>query len=174
MTPTLDDRVTILEGKMEMLEANPQPGQNQAFSDNFKEVRADVKELRRDFKKFGDVQGQHTQTLDTHTGKLSEISSHLNHIDIDLMGFTDMVRDVKAQLTGRVERLDGRVEHLDSTVTGLRDNVTVIEVNLGEFKEEVAGRMDRLDGQMGQLDGRMDQIDATLAKILDRLPPKAE
>ena len=34
MTATRDDRVTVLEGKVERLEANPQPGQNKAFSES--------------------------------------------------------------------------------------------------------------------------------------------
>lgn len=112
MTATLDDRVTILEGKMAMLEANPQPGQNEAFSDSFKEVRTDVKELRKDFKEFGDVQGHHTLALTKLDSDVATLKTDVAGLKTDVTGLktdvsilkTDMV-EVKGTLAEILDRL---------------------------------------------------------------------
>jgi chromosome segregation ATPase len=158
MNALLEDRVAILEGKVERLEANPQPGQNKAFSDSFQEVRADIKELRTDFKKFAAVQTEHTQSLEEvrrvqneqgttlaiHTGQLAKIDSDLNELNLEISSLRYRTQEFKDETTGRLTRLDLDVAGLKGDVTGLKGDVAVLKGDMVEVKGVLAEILDRL------------------------------
>jgi chromosome segregation ATPase len=182
MTATRDDRVTVLEGKVERLEANPQPGQNKAFSESFQAVRADIKELRADFKKFGAVQTEHTQaleevrrvqneqgtTLAIHTGQLAKIDSDLSELNLEIGSLRYRTQEFRDETTGRLTRLDLDVAGLKGDVAGLKGDVSTLKGDVSTLKGDVS----TLKGDVAGLKTDMVDVKGALAEILDRLPAK--
>ncbi|MGH3298235.1 MAG: hypothetical protein ACRDP7_41240 [Trebonia sp.] len=130
MSATLDDRVTVLEGKMEMLEADPQPGQNKAFSDN-------LIALRREFKEFGAVQKRHGETLDMQTGKLTGLGNALTDLSMSVDVVKIEFRDFKDVVSGRLERLDGDVAELKGDVAELKGGMVEVKGALAEILDRL-------------------------------------
>jgi hypothetical protein len=169
MNALLEDRVTVLEGKVKAMEGNPQPGQNKAFSDSFKEVRADIRELSADFKKFGAVQTEHTQTLEElrggqnehgtilaiHTGQLAKVDSDLNDMNLEISSLRYNVQQFRDETTGRLTRLDIDVAGLKGDVAGLKGDVSTLKGDVTGLKTDMV------------------EVKGALAEILDRLPAKS-
>jgi chromosome segregation ATPase len=189
MNALLEDRVTVLEGKVKAMEANPQPGQNEAFSDGFKEVRAGIKELRADFKKFGAVQTEHTQSLEEvrrvqneqgttlaiHTGQLAKIDSDLSELNLEIGSLRYRTQEFRDETTGRLTRLDLDVAGLRGDVAGLKGDAAGLKGDAATLKGDAAtlkGDVATLKGDVATLKGDMVEVKGALAEILDRLPAK--
>src|SRR6266700_88543 len=149
MTVTLEDRVEVLEGKVENLETWAGPGQNEALSRNLTEFREVVSGK---FAKFDKAQEKQSQTPDIHTGKLNGLEESVRSLTFDMLAAKHAMKQFKEEVSGKLERLDDDVTGLKANVTGLKASVTGLKSDMAAFKVEVTG---------------------TLAEILDRLPPKA-
>lgn len=137
MSATLEDRVTTLEGKMKAMEANPQPGQNDAFS-------TALIALRQEFQGFSATQRKHGQTLDVHTGKLNGLAGGLTTLEFDLGIVRHELREFREETSGRMERLDGEVAALKGDVGTLKGDVGTLKDDMTEVKGTLAEILDRL------------------------------
>ena len=155
MTATLEDRVTVLEGKVENLEINPQPGQNDAFSRN-------LVGLRREFAEFRATQKKQDATLAMHTGKLVGLGNDL----LDLSGSLNVV---KIELRDFKDVVSGRLERLDDDVAGLKEDVSTLKTDVSTLKTDVS----TLKTDVSTLKTDMVEVKGALAEILERLPPRA-
>src|SRR6266700_5882239 len=156
MTVTLEDRVEVLEGKVENLETWAGPGQNEALSRNLTEFREMVSGK---FAKFDKAQEKQSQTLDIHTGKLNGLEESVRSLAFDMLAAKHAMKQFKEEVSGKLERLDDDVTGLKANVTGLKANVTGLKANVTGLKSDMAAFKVEVTG--------------TLAEILDRLPPKA-
>jgi prophage DNA circulation protein len=123
MPATLEDRVTVLEVKMERMEANPQPGQNKAFSDSLKEIRA--------------VQDQHTMVLRRHSKMLDDLLLFVCNGREDLQEFRIEVNDFKAEVTSDIGMLKTDVSGLKTDVSGLKTDVSGLKADVAELRTDM-------------------------------------
>jgi chromosome segregation ATPase len=122
----VNEWVPSLQVKVERLDTYAGPGQNDAFSDSFQEIR---KKLDR----ISTVQGRHTRTLSQH-GKM-------------LTGLKGDVRTLKADMTevkGDVSTLKSDVSTLKSDVSTLKSDVSTLKSDMVEVKGALAEILDRL------------------------------
>lgn len=198
MTLTLEERVEVLEGKVEALETNAGPGRADAHAQN-------LADLRGQFARFGEVQAKQSQTFDIHTGKFNALERTAIDVKFTLHVLEGGVNGFKNEVSGKLERLDNDVTWLRGTaerhdgllialsqdVVDLKDDVRALRVDVAglrsdvtELKTEVTGRLDRLETDVAGLKTDVAglktdlaefkvEVRETLAEILDRLPPKA-
>jgi chromosome segregation ATPase len=200
MTVTLEDRVEVLEGKVE---------QNLEVLTEFR------REVNGKLDEFGRVQGKQAQTLDIHTGQLNGINKTVDGFRLELFAARNDRKELKNEVSGKLERLDNDVTRLQGDVTWLKgtvgkqdglvialsadvadlgENVTGLRTDVNGLRNDVDGLRNDVDGLRNDVDGLSVKVDklqvdvaglkteltefkvevrGTLAEILDRLPPKA-
>lgn len=109
MSGTLEDRVRVLEVKMECMEANPQPGQNKAFSDSLKEIRT--------------VQDQHTTVLRRHSKMLDDLLLFVCNGREDLQEFRIEMNDFKAEVASETGTLKTDMTEVKGTLAVILDRL---------------------------------------------------
>jgi chromosome segregation ATPase len=185
-SPTIEQRVTGLEelvkplvplpGRVQDLETNAGPGQNQGFSDGFKEVRAGIKELRADFKKFGRIQAGHTSLLERQSAKLNDIQKDMYTFATDMTVLKSDMRDFKEQVSERLEQVDSDIADLKGDVETLKEDVSTLKGDVSTLKGDVStlkGDVSTLKGDVAELKTDMVAVKGALTEILDRLPAKS-
>jgi outer membrane murein-binding lipoprotein Lpp len=134
MTLTLDERVEVLEGKVENLETWAGPGQNEAFSRNLREFRqetnAKLTALSKDVggltTKVDKLQAEFTGLKAEVTGLKTEVTglkAEFAQHQVDFVGFTNHVR--------------GELSGLDMAVCTLRSDVTAVKETLAEILDRL-------------------------------------
>jgi chromosome segregation ATPase len=117
MTVTLEDRVEVLEGKVEK--------NLEVLADFRREVNSKLDE-------FGRVQVKQAQTLDMHTGKLTGMNKTVDGFRLELFVARNDRKEFREEMSGRLERLD-------SDVTRLQGDVTWLKGTAGELHRQVIG-----------------------------------
>jgi chromosome segregation ATPase len=137
MAVTLEERVEVLEGKVENLETNAGPGRVDAHSGN-------LADLRRQFAGFGEVQAKHSQTLDMHTGKFSGLERSMIELRFDVGVLKTGLKEFKEEVAGKLERLDNDVSALrrdltgqDGVLIGLSADVIALRTDVTELRTDV-------------------------------------
>jgi len=98
MRHLVNEWVPALEVKVERLDTYAGPGQNEAFSDNFLEIRKKLDQI-------SSVQGRHTRALNQHGKMLTGLKSDVRTLKGDVAELkTDMV-EVKGALAEILDRL---------------------------------------------------------------------
>jgi chromosome segregation ATPase len=200
MTVTLEDRVEVLEGKVEK--------NLEVLADFRREVNSKLDE-------FGRVQVKQAQTLDMHTGKLTGMNKTVDGFRLELFVARNDRKEFREEMSGRLERLDSDVTRLQGDVTWLKGtagelhrqvigddgllvavssdvyklrddvngltvkvdklqvDVTELKADVAGLKTDVAGLKTDVAGLKAELTEFKVEVRGTLAEILDRLPPKA-
>ena len=138
MTVTLEDRVEVLEGKVENLETWAGPGQNEALSRNLTEFREMVSGK---FAKFDKAQEKQSQTLDIHTGKLNGLEESVRSLTFDMLAAKHAMKQFKEEVSGKLERLDDDVTGLKASVTGLKSDMAAFKVEVTGTLAEILDRL---------------------------------
>jgi hypothetical protein len=159
MTVTLEERVEVLEGKVDNLETWAGPGQNDAFSRNLAEFRQET-----------------NAKLTGLTTKVDKLQGDVTGLQADVTGLRTDVTGLQADVTG----LRTDVTGLQADVTGLRTDFTELKTEVTELKVDFVGFTNHVRGELAGIDNTLysmrsdvKAVKGTLAEILDRLPPKA-
>jgi chromosome segregation ATPase len=179
MTVTLEDRVEVLEGKVER---------------NLEVLTEFRREVNGKLDEFGQVQERQSRTLDIHTGKFNSFNESIGRLTLDKYTRDRDIKEFKEEVSGKLERLGNDVARLDRhvigddgllvainrDVLGLRDDVNGLTIKVDklqsdvtELKTDVAGLKTDVAGLKRELTEFKVEVRGTLAEILDRLPPKA-
>ncbi len=171
MTVTLEDRVEVLEGKVENLET----------------LREFRRELTGKLAEFDKAQQKQSPTLDIHTGNLGGLEEATRSLDLDIILTKNQVKEFKEEVSGKFERLDNDVtwlkdragrhdkllQALSADVANLGDDITGLTVKVDRLQADVTGLKADVTGLKGELAEFKVEVRGTLAEILYRLPPKA-
>jgi chromosome segregation ATPase len=179
MTVTLEDRVEVLEGKVE---------QNLEVLTEFR------REVNGKLDEFGRVQGKQAQTLDIHTGQLNGISKTVDGFRLELFAARNDRKELKNEVSGKLERLDNDVTRLQGDVTWLKgtvgkrdglvialsadvadlgENVTGLRTDVNGLKNDVNGLRNDVDGLRNDVDGLRNDVNE-LRKDVDGLSVKVD
>jgi len=167
-SPTIEQRVTGLEelvkplvslpGRVQNLETNAGPGQNEALSANIAEFRSETNthfaEVKKKLKELGVVQDQQTTLLNRHSRMLDDALLLICRTKDDLKEFRIEVTDFKTEVTEEIGTLKGDVSTLKGDVSTLKGDVSTLKGDVAELKTG------------------MTEVKGALAEILDRLPAK--
>lgn len=164
MTVTLEERVEVLEGKVENL---------QVLADFRREVNGKLA-------RFDKAQEKQSQALDIHTGKLNGLESSAKGLKFDMLMAGGGAREFKEEVSGKLERLDNDITWLKGS-TGRHDTLLeALSKDVADLGDGVTGltvKADRLQADVNSLKSEVAEfkveVRGTLAEILDRLPPKA-
>jgi len=166
MTVTLEERVEVLEGKVDNLETWAGPGQNDAFSRNLTEFRQETNaKLAGLTTKVDKLQGDVTGLQADVTGLRTDVTG----LQADVTGLRTDVTGLRTDVTG----LQADVTGLRTDVTGLKTEVTELKVDFVGFTNHVRGELAGIDNTLYSMRSDVKAVKGTLAEILDRLPPKA-
>jgi chromosome segregation ATPase len=172
MTVTLEERVEVLEGKVEK---------------NLEVLTEFRREVNSKLDEFGRAQAKQAQTLDIHTGKFNHFNESIGRLTLDKYTRDRDIRDFKEEVSGKLERLGNDVARLDHHVIGddgllvginrdvlaLRDDVNGLIIKVDKLQADVTELKADVAGLKTELTEFKVEVRGTLAEILDRLPPKA-
>jgi chromosome segregation ATPase len=172
MTVTLEDRVEVLEGKVEK---------------NLEVLTEFRREVNGKLDEFGQVQERQSRTLDIHTGKFNNFNESIGKLTLDKYMRDRDIKDFKEEVSGKLERLGNDVARLDRHVIGddgllvavnrdvlaLRDDVNGLTIKVDKLQADVTELKTDVAGLKTELTEFKVEVRGTLAEILDRLPPKA-
>jgi len=106
-----------------------------------KELKGDIKELRGEVKAISTRLGEHNAHLIDQSRRIDELRAEITlKIDGLRIEITQNIREVKSELSGRMDKFDGRMDKFD-------------------------GRMDKFDGRMDKFDIQLDKVNEKIDKI---------
>ena len=108
MTST-DERLTILEGRVNTLETWAGPGQSEVLATGLAEMRKDIRKILR-------TQERHTRQLADLTGDVSDLKTDMTEVKTRLDEVTATLETVVTTLNTVVRTLGVVVDHLGIAV----------------------------------------------------------
>jgi chromosome segregation ATPase len=157
MTVTLEDRVEVLEGKVEK--------NLEVLADFRREVNGKLDE-------FGRVQVKQAQTLDIHTGKFNGLEQAARGRQREIFLLAADVTAFKNEASGKLERLDNDVARLQGDVTWLKSTagkqdglVIALSADVADLGENVTGLRTDVNGLRNDVNELRKDVDGLSIKV---------
>jgi predicted nucleic acid-binding Zn-ribbon protein len=110
-----------------------------------KELKGDIKELRGEVKAISTRLGEHNAHLIDQSRRIDELRAEITlKIDGLRIEITQNIREVKSELSGRMDKFDGRMDKFDIQLDKVNEKIDKIHIDLIMRNDETNRAIARL------------------------------